>query len=210
MASNPSSALNHTWRGALGRHIYYGTQAPNWTAQDEQKFLVYAARYKWKTTLSWPQYIHHGDHGSSHHVCLLPYLRLTATTSLSFAQADAQANTSTKLNQVASDQVRNLFEWPEWTKRWFLNPWWDGDTCEPGAANNNTNIFRPTVDCYPGHEDVGRHSIDVLSTWDAMSDDEKDMCFAAARDAAHRSNNNTGVLSPFPIRRMTFSPPELG
>ncbi|KAK7532781.1 hypothetical protein IWX46DRAFT_644604 [Phyllosticta citricarpa] len=203
MASNPSSALNHTWRGALGRHIYYGTQAPNWTAQDEQKFLVYAARYKWKTTLSV------GDAGTKQLQKELLMYTMHSGLNTSIMAIMVQA-IITKLNQVASDQVRNLFEWPEWTKRWFLNPWWDGDTCEPGAANNNTNIFRPTVDCYPGHEDVGRHSIDVLSTWDAMSDDEKDMCFAAARDAAHRSNNNTGVLSPFPIRRMTFSPPELG
>ncbi|KAK7509458.1 uncharacterized protein IWZ02DRAFT_437745 [Phyllosticta citriasiana] len=198
MAHSPGTALRKTWREALGNHIYLGTKSPAWTDQDRRIFLVYAARYKWTQALQ------PNDAGSKN--LQKELLMYTAHRGLNDAiMVDMVHAIRATLEQVRRG-FENLYQWPDWTKRWFLNPWWDGETDEPRA-----NGPGPRLDLFPHNgSDEGRQTIDVLAHWDHMTDEEKDMCFEAARAAAQEGQNPTmALLGRYPVRRMVFALPGL-
>ncbi|KAK8151391.1 hypothetical protein BC567DRAFT_268340 [Phyllosticta citribraziliensis] len=191
MAITSGDALNHVWRGSLGHHILFGSQTPTWTTEDQRVFLVYAARFKWNADLA------PGDVGTKD---LQKDLRVyTSHRSLNTAiLLSLVTAVKSRLTELQRDQPR-VFEWPPYTKNWFLNPLWDGDTAEPPAGVLTTRGIE--VDCYPGTGDSGKQTINPLLLWDTMTDDVKQLCFAAARGAAKQSQ---AMLSDQPISRMVF------
>ncbi|KAK7509490.1 hypothetical protein IWZ03DRAFT_90731 [Phyllosticta citriasiana] len=212
-----------TWREALGNHIYLGTKSPAWTDQDRRIFLVYAARYKWTQALQ-PNdagsknlqkellmYTAHRGLNDAIMVDMVHAIRyFLLSLSLSLPHHGPSLIQTSPSDRATLEQVRrgfeNLYQWPDWTKRWFLNPWWDGETNEPRA-----NGPGPRLDLFPHNaSDEGRQTIDVLAHWDHMTDEEKDMCFEAARAAAQEGQNPTmALLGRYPVRRMVFALPGL-
>ncbi|KAK8428229.1 hypothetical protein IWX49DRAFT_558083 [Phyllosticta citricarpa] len=223
MAHSPGTALRKTWRETLGNHIYLGTKSPAWTDQDRRIFLVYAARYKWTQALQLNDagsknlqkellmYTAHRGLNDAIMVDMVHAIRyFLLSLSLSLPHYGPSLIQTSPSDRATLEQVRrgfeNLYQWPDWTKRWFLNPWWDGETNEPRA-----NGPGPRLDLFPHNaSDEGRQTIDVLAHWDHMTDEEKDMCFEAARAAAQEGQNpTTALLGRYPVRRMVFALPGL-
>ncbi|KAK7508811.1 hypothetical protein IWZ03DRAFT_391203 [Phyllosticta citriasiana] len=200
MAYSPKNALHMVWRGALGLHILMATRPMSWTDDDSRLFLVFAARHKWTadaTTTAESKGVKHLQQELLVYTC-----NSALNTAIQHTLVEAVKDL---LRHVQEMSVPNLFEWPVWTRRWFLDPAWDGTTAPQqqqlvqSAPNLSVTLHNST-----DRNATGRQ-VNPMDVWELLEEQEQQMLFEAALERASilRASPRANRLGE-PILRITY------